>query len=87
MQCVHGWCALQAGCLLIRYHSLIAVQGATLNAVGAAAFLNLGAMVSMNGHVLEGNLALAAAGVFSVLIVLGLRRVRNLDKFESDMKG
>ncbi|KAF5837683.1 ABC1 family-domain-containing protein [Dunaliella salina] len=63
------------------------MQAATLHAVGALGFINLGTTLAISG--LEGPAAgaLGLAAVFGVKMFQGFRRIERLDKFESDLKG
>lgn len=62
------------------------LQLATLHSVGAMGLLNLGASLATAGRTAPAVLCLGAAGAFSVLVALGFRRVRRLDKFEKGVR-
>eukprot|EP00967_Tisochrysis_lutea_P001087 scaffold1396_cov18-Tisochrysis_lutea.AAC.1 len=66
---------------------LFALQSATLHAVGALGFINLGTTLAISG--LDGPAAgaLGLAAVFGVMMFQGFRRIDRLDKFEKDLKG
>jgi len=63
------------------------MQSATLHAVGALGFINLGTTLAISG--LDGPAAgaLGLAAVFGVMMFQGFRRIDRLDKFEKDLKG
>ncbi|KAG2482100.1 hypothetical protein HYH03_018956 [Edaphochlamys debaryana] len=66
------------------------LQLATLHTVAAVGLLNAGVTLALAGEGPAGAAAgvcLGGAGLFGVLVVLGMRRVQRLDKFEKDMRG
>jgi len=71
----------------VHSHTNYAPQAATLHAVGALGFLNLGSTLAISG--LDGPAAgaLALSAAFGVLMFQGFRRVDRLDKFEKQLKG
>jgi predicted unusual protein kinase regulating ubiquinone biosynthesis (AarF/ABC1/UbiB family) len=64
-----------------------AMQLATLHAVASLGLLNVGTQLALGGREGAASAAMGAAAVFAGLVVLGLRRVRRLDKFEDGIKG
>lgn len=87
--------ALTAGDLKLRVRDLEGeraarragiMQSATLNAVGAVGLLNVGVQLALAGRAGPADAVLVGAGVLSVLVLLALRRVKRLDKFEKDLK-
>jgi hypothetical protein len=62
------------------------LQLATLNTIGGMGLLNVGVQLALSGHEGPGAACFAAAGAFGVLVLLSLRRVKRLDKFEKDLK-
>lgn len=63
------------------------LQAVTINAVGAAGFLNVGAQLALGGLQGAASVAFSVAAVFSTLVLLGFKRVQRLDKFEREIKG
>ena len=62
------------------------MQAATLQAVAGVGLLDAGVQLALAGRSGPADAVLAAAGVMGVLVLLSLRRVRRLDKFERDLK-
>lgn len=63
------------------------MQSATLSGIGSIGMLNVGVQLALAGNSVVGGVALLSSGVFAVLMLLSLRRVRRLDKFEDGIKG
>jgi hypothetical protein len=62
------------------------LQLATMHTVAGVGLLNLGVQLALAGHSGPGGACFGLSGVFGVLLLLGLRRVKRLDKFEKDLK-
>jgi hypothetical protein len=63
------------------------LQGATMNSVAAVGMLNMGAQLALAQHEGIAAVCLGLSSVFGVLMLLGLRRVKRLDKFEKEVRG
>lgn len=63
------------------------MQSATLSAVGSMGLLNVGVQLALSGRSAAAGGVMAAAGVCAVLVLLSMRRVRRLDKYEDAVKG
>lgn len=63
------------------------MQVATLNAVASVGLLNVGTQLALSGRSVPAGGLMSLAGVFAVLVLLGMRRVKRLDKFEDAIKG
>eukprot|EP00983_Pelagomonas_calceolata_P024414 768532-Pelagomonas_calceolata.AAC.1 len=76
-------------CIVTSFCSMtwVSYRSATLHAVGALGFINLGTTLAISG--LDGPAAgaLGLAAVFGVMMFQGFRRIDRLDKFEKDLKG
>ena len=62
-------------------------QSATVNAIASMGLLNVGVQLALAGRETAAGGLMSAAGVFAVLTLLGMRRVKRLDKFEDGIKG
>jgi hypothetical protein len=63
------------------------LQVATMNSVAAVGLLNLGAQLALAQQQGPAGVVLGLSCVFGVLMVLGLKRVQRLDKFEKEVRG
>lgn len=63
------------------------MQSATLNAVGALGFINLGTTLAISGLDGPAELAFGMSAVFGYFLFMGFRRIERLDKFEKDLRG
>lgn len=62
------------------------IQMATMQSIGAVGFLNVGTMLALDGRTGPAAGVLGLAGVFGVMMLLGFKRVKRLDKFEKDLR-
>lgn len=62
------------------------LQLTTMQTVAGVGLLNVGTQLALAGHEGPGSACFAAAGAFGVFVLLGLRRVQRLDKFEKDLR-
>lgn len=62
------------------------MQAATLQTVAGVGILNVGMQLALAGQTGPGGACFGAAGALGVLVLLGLRRVQRLDKFEKDLR-
>lgn len=63
------------------------MQSATLSAIGSVGLLNVGVQLALGGQQSFGGVSMLSSGILAVLMLLSLRRVRRLDKFEDGLKG
>ncbi|KAJ7281161.1 hypothetical protein O6H91_Y368700 [Diphasiastrum complanatum] len=63
-----------------------ALQMATINTVAAATLLNIGVTLSAQGFASFATPSYIGAGIFSILVLNGMKRVQRLDKFETMVK-
>ena len=61
---------------------------ATINTIAAVGLLDVGTQLALHGG-LQGPAALCytLSVVFGVFVALGFKRVKNLDKFEKEIRG
>lgn len=62
------------------------MQAATINSIALFGFLNLGAQFALSGHEAPGAICMLLSALFAVYLTQGLKRVKNLDKFEKNLR-
>jgi len=63
------------------------LQSATVNMVACMGLLNVGVQLGLSGKPTAAVTVMTLSGVFALLVLLSMRRVKRLDKFEDGIKG